>query len=204
MLGDTYPDYPAIPPPSLWQPAERDTQDRDQANDGWTQINSWEPPGAGGIIFNPHAEWNVLTKTQHTLLRRHWRRNSRKTFRLFNFRFDEIIGLYVAQQAGVTRRFTLPAKSVTGLVVYVDTGAGPALPSQQPALLTGQGADGADDIEFAVGTLPAGAVITFDAQDARQRFDVIYESVEIEPGRRGGGVYQFAVDFIEQPRSVVA
>jgi hypothetical protein len=197
ILGDTFPDIR----PSVWVPLERDLQDREEAGDGWTQINSYEPPDNGGIIFAPEATWNSLTTTANRkTLTGHWRRNSRKQFHLFNFWQDAIAGLYAATGNGIASRFTLPAKSVSGLLVYIDTGAGPVAAAPQPAIIVGGGADQADDIQFA-GAVANGAVITFDAADARRRYDVIYQSVEIAPGHRGGTVWTFAANFIEQPRS---
>jgi hypothetical protein len=199
MLGETFPDIQ----PSLWLPRERDNQDRDEAPDGWVQINSWEPPENDGLIWFPRAEWHMLSTDERKTLRRHWRHNRRKTFAVFDFWRQQIEGLYIATGNGATARYTLPAKLVSGLVVYLDSGAGPVVAAPQPALLAGAGADAADDIQFG-GNVTNGSVISFDALDARQRYYVIYSSIETEPGRRSGSLYTWAVEFLEQPRSVAA
>ena len=199
VLGETFPDIQ----PSVWRSRERDNQDRDEAGDGWVQINSWEPVDNGGIIWFPRGEWNILSTDQRKQLRRHWKRNSRKTFALFNFVRDEIAGLYVGTGNGATAIYTLPAKLVSGQIVYLDTGAGPVVAAPQPVLLSGSGGDGADRIQFSA-DVANNAVITFDATDARQRYYVVYSSIEIDPGRRGGSVWTYAVEFLAQPRVVVA
>src|SRR5688500_6578138 len=119
--------------PSVWNVRERDNQDRDVENDGWTQINTWEPANNGGVIWRAPAERNIVTWDDQTkILRRHWLNHKRAAFSLFNFHRDEISSLYVATGNGVLKRFTLPAKFCEDVAVFIDAGAGPVLAAPQP------------------------------------------------------------------------
>lgn len=158
-MPNLFPDiYPAV-----WEPTWEAYQERDEARDGYLQINSYDPVDQMGA----HGAWSMASRAERDQIRAHRDANKDRSFTLIDFHSSSPASVYVAAGDGATKTFTLPAKAVAGITVTV-AGAPTAV-----TLHAGAGVDGADTIEF-VAAPAAAAVIRFTATDARMFYEVFY------------------------------
>ena len=186
-MPNVFPDiYPAV-----WEPDFDPYQERDEARDGYLQINSYDPVDQ----LSAHAEWTLLSRAQRQQIKAHRDANKDVFFSLFDFWFDTVTGLFVATADGVSTVYTLPAKAVAGQTIKHNA----VTAGTQPTLLAGTGTDGKDQILYTSGTKPgAGVTITFDATDARLWYEVFYRSAKYPPRHRDADIWGLSFDFIQK------
>lgn len=174
--------------PQVWEPDRERTQARIRSIDGFLQINSYDPVK----LFRAHAEWNVLSRAEFDTIEDHWHSND-GNFKLFNFYSRKIRNEFVAIGNGTTKTFSLPAKAVSGITVKLNGVV--AAPSSY-ALTAGTGVDSCDEITFTVA--PAnGALVTFDAANARQLYAVAYGDATFPDRVREADIGIITLDFEE-------
>jgi hypothetical protein len=174
--------------PQVWEPDRERSQARIRSIDGFLQINTYDPVK----LFRAHAEWNVLSRAEFDAIEDHWHSND-GTFRLFNFYPRKVRNEFVSIGNGTGKTFALPAKAVSGVTVKI--GGVVVLPSGY-TITAGSGVDGCDEITFSAAP-PSGAVITFDAADARQLYLVAYVDGKFPDRIREADISIVSLDFEE-------
>lgn len=177
--------------PNEWLPEYERFQERDSAKNGALQINSYDPV----VQFSAKATWNTLTRTQYDQIEDHWSLYAATAFHIYDFFQHKQRNLWVAQSDGVSLIYSLPATSVvTPLVRHNGVAA-----ATQPVLLIGSGSEGADQIQYTIASKPAiGVVITFDAADARRKYEVNYATVRFRGRHREADVWIVEAEFIQK------
>lgn len=175
--------------PSLWEPQNDRAHELIRARQpGLVQINIYDPAN----VFTAHGEWRTLVRSKFDVIEDHWHGYT-GPFALFNFFSRKIRNEYVGVGNGTTRTFALPAKAVSGVTARL---SGVVQSGASFTVSSGTGVDGCDEITFAVA--PAnGAVITFDATDARRRYTVTYASGSFPDRNREADVWIITLDFEE-------
>lgn len=177
--------------PNDWSPEYERYQERDSANNGALQINSYDPV----VQFFAKATWNTLTRSQYDQLEDHWFSCAAIAFSLYDFFLHKQRGAWVAQSDGASLIYSLPAKSVASPVVRHNN----AIAATQPTLLIGTGSEGADQIQYTVASKPAsGVVITFDAANARRKYEVNYEATRFRGRHREADVWTVEAEFVQK------
>jgi hypothetical protein len=186
-LSSLLPLFPDIYP-QVWEPDRERSQARIRSIDGFLQINSYDP----AKLFRAHAEWNVLSREEFDAIEDHWHSHD-GTFKLFNFYSRKVRNEFVAIGNGTTKTFALPAKGVLGATVKLN---GVVQAASGYSITASSGIDGCDEITFVVA--PAnGAVVTFDAADARQLYVVAYVDGKFSDRIREADIGIVTLDFEE-------
>ena len=186
-MADLFPDIY----PTEWLPEYERYQERDTAKNGALQINSFDPVNQ----FFAKATWNTLTRAQYDEIEDHWFSFSATAFHIYDFFLHKQRGVWVAQSDGAALVYTLPAKSVSAPILRHNN----VIASAQPTLIVGSGAEGADQIQYALASKPAsGAVITFDAPDAYRKYEVNYGNVRFRGRHREADVWIIEAEFIQK------
>jgi len=175
--------------PGVWEPDWDRFQDRDNAQGGAVQINTYDPTKR----FEARAAWSVLSRTQYDTIEDHWWSFATSDFTLFNFWHRKLRDVWVAVADGVSLIYDLPGKQiVTPSVKHNNVVAG-----TQPSLVTATGADGRDQIQYTAGSKPAaGVVITLSAADGRQAFEVNYGNVRFTDRHREADIWIAEAQFL--------
>ncbi len=182
-MPNVFPDiYPAV-----WEPSWEAYQERDEARDGFLQLNSYDPVDQ----VSAHAGWSTLSRAERDQIKAHRDANKDRSFTLFDFHSATPAAVYVATGNGVATAFTLPAKAVAGLTVTVN-GAPVAV-----VLAAGAGTDGADRITFAAPPA-AGAIIRFSATEARMRYELLYKVGTFAWRHVEADIWSIETDFIQE------
>jgi hypothetical protein len=177
--------------PTEWTPEYERYQERETAKNGFLQINSYDPV----TQFFAKAVWNTLTRAQYDTLEDHWWSYATSAFHIFDFFLHKHRGVYVATADGTSTAYTLPAKNVAGLVVKHNN----VIAGSQPTLLVGAGGEGEDRLQYTTGTKPAaGVVVTFDAADARRKYECNYGSVRFRGRHREADVWIAEAEFTQK------
>jgi hypothetical protein len=176
--------------PNEWLPEYERFQERESAKNGFLQINSYDPVNQ----FFARGSWNTLTRSQYDTLEDHWWSYAASAFHVFDFFLHKQRGVWVATANGSTV-YTLPAKNVASPVVRHNN----VVAASQPTLLVGGGGEGEDRIQYTEGTKPAaGVVVTFDAADARRKYEVNYGNVRFRGRHREADVWIAEAEFIQK------
>lgn len=177
--------------PNDWLPEYERYQERDTARNGFLQINSYDPV----TQFFAKAVWNTLSRAQYDQLEDHWHSYAASGFHLYDFFLHKQRGVYIATADGTSTVYTLPAKSVATPVIKHNN----VTAASQPVLLLGAGGEGEDRIQYTTPTRPAaGVVLTFDAPDARRKYEVNYGNVRFRGRHREADVWIVEAEFLQK------
>lgn len=176
--------------PTIWSPRYVKFDERDQARNGFVQINDYDDNGFEQ--FHAAAEWQMADTTEKRQLLAHWRAHAQEEFTLFDWWRDPITDLWFATGDGATLTFTLPGKNVVGQSIKHNG----VVAGTQPTLTAGTGPDGEDQVTYLVA--PAnGVLLTFDATEARRRYSLLYVNFEWAPEHREADLWIVRASFIE-------
>ena len=136
---------------------------------GSTQINVPHPKIQG--LFE--IQYETLSPEELATLRDYHEANRSNSFNFFDRLSLPWFALAVGTGDGATTTFTLPALSITGLIVKVAGVVKTAGVHFNVSVATGS--EGEDRIIFTAGNIPTlGQAITMDVTRARRRFRVLY------------------------------
>lgn len=174
--------------PTVWEPNDEDYQSRVRAKSGFLQINTSDPVLQWGAV----GRWESLVRSKLEQIEDHWFDHKTAVFSVFNYWKRKIRGAFVAIANGVITTFPLPAKNLVSAVIKVNGVAA----DPQPTLSVGTGPDGNDQAVFAAA--PAnGAVITLDAAEGRQLYDVNYITTRNSPVHREADIWIIEREFLQ-------
>jgi hypothetical protein len=177
--------------PGTWDPDWERFQERDTAKSGALQINAYDPTRQ----FSARGTWSTLTRAQYDQIEDHWFANDTLEFTLFNFRHRKLRDVWVAVADGVSLIYDVPGK----LIVSPSVKHNNVVAGSQPALISGTGIDGRDQIQYTSGTKPAaGVVITLSAADGRQAFEVNYGNVRFSDRHREADIWIAEAEFVQK------
>jgi hypothetical protein len=171
---------------------KRRFQNVKRARDGGVQINAAHP----NSIRTYTLSWSMLSSAERDSMSEHLDANGDGFFAYFDAVPRSATDRAVGTGDSITATFTLPAKEVAGLVVKVDgvtKTAGVHYNHQ-----VGTGADGADQIVFTAGNIPAADPIVFSATSQRERVNVFYVESSIDDGVSEADIYSASVILEEQ------
>jgi hypothetical protein len=174
--------------PTVWEPSDDDYQSRVRAKNGFLQINTSDPV----LQWQAKGSWQTLSAVKRVQIEDHWFSYKTSIFSLFNFWSRKIRGAFVAIGNGTLTTFPLPAKALVGATVKVNGVAA----NPQPTITEGTGPDGNAQATFSA-AVANGAVITLDATEGRQLYEVNYLTENNQPRHREADVWTIDREFLQ-------
>jgi hypothetical protein len=183
--------FPAITP-DIEARAHQKFQNRVRVADGGLQVNVPHPFDQ----FFLHLEWKILIDTDLDTIDNHFSVAGASIFTFFEFTPRTITDLSVGTGTGAAGQvITLPAKSVSGLVIKVNGGV-----VANYTLAGAGGTEGEAQITTTGGGFANGGAVTMSATNAttQRRHYVWYTTEKLEPVPTEANLYSLVIDLEEK------